>query len=59
MTARSIIPEAVGRLPPLVPPDSVFPLLETYDSYEDYVKIMMPLLFMETWEQVLLSPAQN
>lgn len=38
--------------PPVVKSDSVYPLLETYNSYEDYVNIMQPLLTLDIWESV-------
>lgn len=40
--------------PPIVSKDEQFLLLETYDSYEDYVRIMTPLFLMETWDSVCI-----
>ena len=39
-------------LPPVVEENTVWPLLETYDSFDDYYAIMKPLLLLETWQQV-------
>ena len=39
----------------MVDKNSVWPLLETYDSYDDYVRIMTPLMLMELWESVSIK----
>ncbi|XP_044006980.1 uncharacterized ATP-dependent helicase C29A10.10c-like [Aphidius gifuensis] len=35
--------------PPIVEPNSIYPLLTKYSSYDDYYKVMEPLLSLEVW----------
>jgi len=44
-----------SHLPPVVDLGRLYPLLETYDSYVDYFKIVQPLLLLDTWESVWLA----
>jgi len=44
-----------SHLPPIVDLSRLYPLLETYDSYVDYFKIVQPLLLLDTWESVWLA----
>ncbi|KAK0090685.1 hypothetical protein PV325_008022 [Microctonus aethiopoides] len=38
--------------PPVVDPNSLFPVLTSYKSYDDYYKIMSPLLALEIWHGI-------
>ncbi|CAI9741750.1 Hypothetical predicted protein [Octopus vulgaris] len=38
--------------PPIVSKDQLFPLLQSYPSYTEYVSVIQPLLLLEIWECV-------
>ena len=46
------------RVPPVVDLMKVWPLLDSYDSFDQYVEIVKPLLLLETWQSVSLAALQ-
>jgi len=54
VSAANIDTSKSREIPPVVPLNEIFPLLETYDSFDDYFRIVRPLLLLDTWESVSL-----
>jgi len=52
MCAATNKTSGLPELPPIVDLGKVYPLLETYDSYADYLSIVKPLLLLDAWDSV-------
>eukprot|EP00106_Octopus_bimaculoides_P021525 XP_014788967.1 PREDICTED: FK506-binding protein 5-like [Octopus bimaculoides] len=50
--SSSVAVDTLKTSPPVVSKDQLFPLLQSYPSYTEYVSVVRPLLLLEIWENV-------